>query len=353
MTTAAPVLLGPNLPDRSYRGGAGIAALRGIPLEDEYRSEDFVGSTTEVFAGGGVGLTALPDGRLLRDAVAAAPEDYLGARHVARFGASTELLVKLLDTAERLFVHFHPPRAFAERHLGLAHGKTEAWIVTAVRDVEADPAATRGDGTGYAYLGFSRPVQEVEAERWAAEQDVPDMLGAMHRLEVRAGSTLFVPAGLAHSIGPGITIVEVQEPTDLSVLLEYRGYRGLSEADAFLGLDRAVALGGLDRAAWSRERIEALASGRADAVVAEGVTRLLPEAADPYFRAERVTVDGAAVRLEPGFAIVVVLEGTGALESASGSLPLARGATALVPHASGPLEFGGSLTAIVCRPPAA
>lgn len=209
----APIPLGPNQPDRPYLGGAGIAALRGLPPEDAYRPEDFVGSVTEVFAGGGTGLSRLADGRLLRDVIDAEPERFLGAAHLARFGTSTELLVKLLDTGERLFVHLHPDADFAKRELDLEHGKTEAWIIVATRAVGEEPADP------YALVGFTREVSAEEVERWVEEQDTVGMQAAMHRLELAPGDTLFVPAGLPHAIGPGVTLVELQEPTDLSVLL--------------------------------------------------------------------------------------------------------------------------------------
>ena len=67
---------------------------------------------------------------------------------MARFGPDPALLVKLLDTGERLFVHFHPDNAFADRHLGCRHGKSEAWIVT-----DAVPRPATG---GLVYLGFAR-----------------------------------------------------------------------------------------------------------------------------------------------------------------------------------------------------
>ena len=39
---------------RPYCGGSGIARFRGTEHDDPYTPEDFVGSTTEVFSGGGV-----------------------------------------------------------------------------------------------------------------------------------------------------------------------------------------------------------------------------------------------------------------------------------------------------------
>ena len=77
------------------------------------RPEEWLGSTTTRFGEERSGLSELPDGRLLRDAVTADPLGWLGQTHLDAFGESTELLVKLLDLDQRLPVHFHPDKAFA------------------------------------------------------------------------------------------------------------------------------------------------------------------------------------------------------------------------------------------------
>ncbi|NKF32242.1 carbohydrate kinase, partial [Pseudomonas sp. BGM005] len=90
---------------------------------------DWIGSTTTVNGEPELGLTTLPDGRVLRDAVEQDPVAWLGDAHVARWGADTRLLVKLLDAGQRLPVHAHPHDDFAAAHLGRAHGKAEAWYI--------------------------------------------------------------------------------------------------------------------------------------------------------------------------------------------------------------------------------
>jgi mannose-6-phosphate isomerase len=323
------LLLGPNQPlDRPYRGGAGIARFRGTPQPSPFTPEDFVASTTEIFAGGGVGLTVLPDGRTLRDAVDADPVAYLGEEHVGRFGARTMLLVKLLDTAERLFVHYHPDDAFAARHLRSPLGKTEAWAVVEAAD------------DAYAALGFRRPVERAEVHAWWDGQDTDAMLDAMNRVPLSAGDTLLVPAGLAHAIGPGITLVELQQPTDLSVLLERRS---LTKAEALLGLDLDTAIDGLVTDATPEERIAALRGRR-------GEETLFPADADPFFSGERLRVSGTR-ELEPAFSVLVVLDGAGTLESAAGSLPLRRGSTVLTAFGDGPVAVSGDVELLRCRPP--
>ncbi len=325
-----PLLLGPNQPlDRPYRGGAGIARFRGTPQPGESVPEDFVASTTEIWSGGGVGLTVLPDGRTLRDAVLADPVHFLGEEHLHRFGARTMLLVKLLDTAERLFVHYHPDDAFAARHLRSPHGKTEAWAI-----LEAQPGA-------YATLGFARQVTEAEVRDWWDGQDAEAMLAAMNRLPLAAGDTLLVPAGLAHAIGPGVTLVELQQPTDLSMLLERRG---LPAADALLGLDLDTAIGGLNRRPTDADAIARLRSGRGD--------ELFPADADPFFGAERIRISGSR-ELEPSFSVLVIIDGEGALVGRrdGSEIPLKRGATVLTAYGDGELGVEGTLTLIRCFPP--
>lgn len=131
-----PIPLGPNTPPMFYHGGGRIDRLRETSGHED-RPEDWIASVTTRFGMAPGGMARLPDGVLLAEAVAADPEGWLGAEHVARYGSDTGLLVKLLDVGQRLPVHVHPDRGFAAEHLASPHGKTEAWIV-----LEAEPDAS-------------------------------------------------------------------------------------------------------------------------------------------------------------------------------------------------------------------
>ncbi len=317
-----PFTLPPNVLRHFYAGGERIAALRGTEPAD-HTPEEWIGAANTTFDGSR-GLSRLPDGRLVRDALEADPEGFLGPAHVRRFGADPALLVKLLDAGQRLPVHFHPDREFAARELGLAHGKTEAWLI-----VEAGPGAS-------VHVGFAREVGLEEVRGWMAAQDSGAMLDAMQELPVTGGDAVFVPAGVPHAIGAGILMVEVQEPTDLSVLLEWEGFE-LTEDAGHLDLGWDTALRALDRSVWDGPRAAALRG--------PGAARsLLPAAADPWFRAERVR---GGDELDAGFSILVGLSGDGEL----GGEPLARGTALLVPFEAGPLTLSGDVEAIRCRPP--
>jgi mannose-6-phosphate isomerase len=312
-----PLRLPPNQLHRFYLGGARIAALRGTRLEDDHTPEDWVGSANTSFGQTHEGLSRLEDGTLVRDAIKADPERFLGPEHVARFGPDPALLVKLLDAGERLPVHYHPGSAFARQHLDSSHGKTEAWLI-----VEAEPGAE-------VRLGFKEEPGPDTLSQWVADQDTQAMLDALHPLSVSAGDAVFVPAGTAHAIGAGILMVELQEPTDFSILLEHEPFGVTDEAGATLGLGWDTAVQALDRQATD----------------APEPSSTLPEAAAAYFRAERRE---GPTTLDQGFSVIVVLDGSGRV----GDLDVSRGDTILVPHAAGATRLEGTVAVLRCRPPA-
>lgn len=333
-----PIRLDANQPRHFYRGGSAIARFRGVSSSDEYTPEDWIGSTTAMFGRARDGLSRLPDGRLLRDAVAEDPEAWLGSDHVACFGTDSALLVKLLDVGERLPVHCHPSRAFANRHLGCAHGKTEAWIVLGVSGENA-----------VVYLGFHDEVGVDTLGELVASQDRATLLDALNVIHVQPGDTVLVPAGVPHAIGAGVFIIELQEPSDLSVMLERAGFDFGGSSVVDLGLGDQLALACVDRTSWSAEQL-ARVHRRHGSEVSAGVS-LLPPEADPFFRADRWQLTRTE-SLEPGFAVLVVVAGSGALRAAGTEFSLARGATILVPYGAGRTVLAGDLDLIRCRPPA-
>jgi mannose-6-phosphate isomerase len=330
-----PIYLDANQFEHFYPGGSRIAAFRGVGAADAKTPEDWVASTTTRYGEERLGLSSLPDGQLLTDAVSADPLSWLGARHRAAFGDSTELLVKLLDTAERLVVHCHPSREFASQHLGCAHGKTEAWLVL---ETAAQPT--------FVYLGFQRPIERRTLREWVTAQNTVEMLAALNEVPVSAGDAILVPAGMPHAIGAGVFVAELQEPTDFSILLEWKGFAIDGERDGHLGLGYDVALSAVDTSGWSSDRLADL-RGPIDGGTAREL--VLPSAADPYFRAERLR---AGARCEASFAILVVLEGDGHLVVEDEKLPIRKGQTLVAPYAAGPTSITGPVTVLRCLPPA-
>ncbi len=346
----APLLLPPNQFDHFYRGGDRIGSLRGGP-GGPMRPEEWIASATTRFGEPEQGLSRLPDGSLLRERVLADPVAWLGQDHVRRYGGdNVEILVKLLDPGQRLPVHVHPPRAFAREHLGLAHGKTEAWIV-----VQADPGAVVG-------LGFRRAVGHDEVAALVAAHDSAALVDLCVTRPVRAGDGVLVPAGTPHFIGEGAFIVEVQEPTDLSILLEWEGFAVDGDRDGHLGLGFDLALWALDPTPWTGADVERHVVPAESLIGAGGglrtpVAAALPADAEPYFRAHHVEAGAADVDVPAGFSVLLVLDGGGVVDTTDGgSLAVRRGDAALVPWCAGDwtLSAAGSgvVRGVLCRPPA-
>jgi mannose-6-phosphate isomerase len=338
MTASAPakrpavaISLPPNQPtDRFYRGGRRIDEFRRGPRSGARSPEDWIGSTTCVRGHCPVGRTRLDDGTTLAESVAATPEWWLGAEHCRRFGADTKLLVKLLDAGQRLPVHAHPHRDFARTHLGSAHGKAEAWYILT-------PGVVR--------LGLNQDVDPHTAHELVTQQQVRTLLAAMHEIAVEPGDRVYVPPGVLHSIGEGILLAEVQEPEDLSILLEWDGFDLDGMADGHLGLGFRTALDAVELRARTGDEVRMLVERAGSASAA------LPTAADEYFRLDRVALDRRTT-LDAGFAIVIVLDGTLALRCAEGAVAAGAGSTLLVPAAAGEMTISGSGTILAARPPA-
>lgn len=312
--------------NRFCRGGRQITDFRGEPPAPSHEPEDWIASTTSVFGEPGVGVTALPDGLPMPAAIDQDPEAWLGAAHVAAFGADTKLLVKLLDAGQRLPVHAHPHRDFAATHLGHAHGKAEAWYIL--------------EG-GTVYLGLRRDVSDAELKDLLERQDSEQLLDLLNRVDVSPGDVVYVPPGELHAIGEGVFLLEVQEPEDLSILLEWRDFELDGIRDGHLGLGFDLALKAVSHRVLGKEALEELI------VRSSASGSVLPAAADEYFRIERIFVDGAQV-LESGFAVIVGVQGE--LRAAGAALP--AGSTAIAPHRLGPITITGQGELLVCRPPA-
>jgi mannose-6-phosphate isomerase len=338
MSDVTPQLLPPNQIEHFYRGGDRITALRGGSF-GLYRPEEWIGSVTTMAGQEALGLSRLADGTLLRDAIAADPEGWLGAAHIDAYGTSTELLVKLLDAGERLPVHVHPDRAFANRHLGLPHGKTEAWVI-----LEADEGAC-------VRLGFAESMRLADVRAMAEAQDTEALVDALRAHPVRPGDAVLVPAGLPHCIDAGMLVLELQEPTDLSILLEWSGFAIDGREQGHLGL-------GFDLA-YQALRLDALDSAELDRLVVDGeqvkgvdLANLMPAAADPYFRAHQLRATQASGSVDAGFAVVLLTAGTGHLVTEAGDrLEVRRGNAVAVPWRAGVWHLEGGVDGLLCRPP--
>ncbi len=321
-----PWRLLPNRVSRFYRGGLLLDRFRDVAdAADGERPEDWVGSATRAWRPPGAAPTAEglstarvgDDERLVLDVLTADPVAIAGL-DLARVGPTTGILVKLLDAAIRLPVHAHPTRAFARERLHSRFGKAEAWIVLGTRDLPGEPPP-------HIRLGFRRDVDRDELRRWIDEQRTDDLLAAMVDRPARPGDVWFVPPGTPHAIGAGVFILEVQEPTDFSIVLETAGFP-IDPEDASLRLGWDVAIDAIHRRRFAEPEIAAL-----HATIDDG----LPTAAADCFWARRIVVE-AERRLDvpARFVVGIVTAGRGRVVATGGGLDVTAGDAFALPAAA-------------------
>ena len=156
--------------------------------------------------------TAVPDpcstvrtgpyrGNKLAELVEVAASELLGlaASHGGRF----PLLVKVLDAREDLSVQVHPTNEYAAHRPG-CNSKTESWLVLSAR-----PGAVL-------YLGVKHGVSIDDVRRAAG---TPELVGMLRQVPARPGSLHHLPSGLIHALGAGVTVLEVQTPSDTTFRL--------------------------------------------------------------------------------------------------------------------------------------
>ncbi len=336
-----PVRLAPNTLASFYSGAGRIAQFRGDDSVDSTHAEDWIASTTTRWGTAETGRTRLPDGTTLASAFEEHPHDWLGPTYLEHYGAAGALLVKLLDAGDRLPLHVHPDRSFAAEHLACQFGKSEAWLI-----LDAEPGSS-------AHLGFSRDLSAAELDQLVADQDTTALLEACHQIPLNAGDVVFCPGGIPHSIGAGVLILEIQEMTDFSIMLEWAGFP-LDPDAVHLGLDRTTAMGAVRHEALSSSEVEAL-RGQCVLPLASGepgVSQLLPPSAGGLFAAEQIITESPAggLDLDARFSVLVVNEGVGELRGEWGAMPIARGDVLAVPYAAGVIEIAGAVSAIRCYP---
>jgi mannose-6-phosphate isomerase len=161
------------------------------------------------------------------------------------------LLVKYLFTSENLSVQVHPSDSQAPAG---CRGKDECWLV-----IDADPGAKLA-------IGFKETLDTAAMRAAAIDGSIEHMLSWR---TVDAGDFFYLPAGTVHAIGAGLTLVEIQQNSNVTYrLYDYGRPRELH-------LDEAVAVA----------RGERYADARARSVTGSGALTLVD---GPHFRLDRL-----------------------------------------------------------------
>jgi len=141
--------------------------------------------------------------------------------------AEFPLLLKFIFPTDKLSIQVHPDDAYAAAHEAAAggRGKTEMWYV-----VSAQPGARL-------LAGLKAGVTKQMLLAALASRSLEDLFQSH---EVHSGDTFFLPAGMPHTIGPGMVIFEVQEYSDLTYRLYDYNRRDANGKPRELHIEKAL-----------------------------------------------------------------------------------------------------------------
>lgn len=115
-----------------------------------------------------------------------------------------QLLVKYIFTSQALSVQVHPSdMQTLSNGLG-RQGKEECWLI-----LDAKPGAKLG-------IGFVDKISTEEMRRAAQEGSIETLM-AWHA--VSSGDFVYIPSNTVHAIGAGISLIEVQQNSDITYRL--------------------------------------------------------------------------------------------------------------------------------------
>ena len=348
-----PLRFKPNRVRRTYCGGMLLDKWQGKPdCKDGYSPEEWMASTVEAYNKGmpevaNEGLSIeCTSGMTLKKIIETDPEGILGKDHLKKFGNATGMLVKALDSMERLNIQVHPDKDLAKKLFNSDFGKIEAWYIHDVRN-PADAAV---------YAGFKDGVTAAEWKNLFNKQDKAGMLDCLNRLPAKPGDMFFIGGGLPHAIGAGCLLMEIQEPTDITIRMERITSMGYKLVDDMIhngiGFDRMFDC-------FHYENAENNPDIRKQGVVLHSdqnyqLTSLISYNDTYAFGLQKINITGKCRLGSIGrISLLVVLEGEGCVETSYGKLEAKQADSFLIPVGCGDaiLSTDSNMQILNCMPP--
>ncbi|AWW73689.1 mannose-6-phosphate isomerase [Erythrobacter sp. KY5] len=214
-----------------------------------------------------------------------------------------DILVKYLFTSQKLSVQVHPSDADA---LPGEAGKEECWLVIAAQE-DAKLA-----------IGFKKEFSRHDIERAAVDGSIEEML-MWH--PAKEGDIFYLPAGTVHAIGPGVTLVEVQQTSSTTFrLYDYGRPRALH-------LERAIAVANCSP--YSPD-LHSNLSERGQTLIDA-----------PFFRMDRIEGEPSEATLASHHGPFLILPLSGTVGAKGGQATIAPGECGLAPDLVS-LDFGAA-----------
>lgn len=234
------------------------------------------------------------------------------------------LLVKIITAREALSVQVHPDDTFA-REEGQSNGKTEMWYV-----LDCEPGA-------FLYYGLKN---KISANEFLKRIQNNSILEVCRKMPVKKGDVFYIPAGLIHAVGKGMTVAEIQQSSNIT----YRVY-DYDRVDANhqkreLHIEKAALVAGFRPPLMGNRPM-------GPHVQREGYSRTLLVQC-PYFVVKLYEVEEKLEgNTENSFRSILVLEGEGELTGDFGSMELTKGDSIYLPKEMGAFQIKGRLQLLI------
>ncbi len=118
-------------------------------------------------------------------------------------GRPFPLLIKYLFPSQPLSIQVHPDDDYALKH-EQSRGKTEMWLVLAATE------------ESYIMVGWESGFGKQDIVQKIHSEDFDSLMKVIHP---QIGEVYFIPSGTPHALGPGLTVLEIQQNSDVTYRL--------------------------------------------------------------------------------------------------------------------------------------
>lgn len=134
------------------------------------------------------------------------------------------ILIKFIDTKKPISIQVHPDNNYALKHEN-QYGKTEMWYI-----LDCEPDA-------FIYYGFKKEISK-EKFKEAIKQNKLEVL--LNKVYVKKEDVFFIEAGTIHAIGEGITLIEIQQNSNITYRIYDYDRVDLNGRKRELHIDKAI-----------------------------------------------------------------------------------------------------------------
>ena len=229
------------------------------------------------------------------------------------------LLIKLINSKEKLSVQVHPGDEYAAKYEG-DFGKTEAWYV-----MDAKPDAHLIVGT-----------KDCTKEEFEVAIKSGDVEKYLNKIPVQKGDCFLINSGLIHAICEGVIIAEIQQNSDVT----YRVYDYGRPRE--IHVEKALDVTNFDLQCENLKGEEVAFDGYTKSVLCE----------NEYFGIEKyVVTEGAKEESNSErFFIFTCVDGEGTIVGEGFNEEIKTGDSYFIPANLGTYEIKGNLTALKSYP---